>query len=97
VIATGAALVEVINPYGMEYHEYPLASGLVPFMDCYWTLRAGNAAGTVTRRIIPDSCAAMILNLGEEIQGWNGRHRRLKHESACLAGTRQKSSTGLRI
>lgn len=71
----------------MEYQEYPPVPGLVPFIDCYWTLRAGNAGGTVARRIIPDICADIILNLGEEVRVWNGQHHRLKPESACLAGT----------
>jgi AraC-like DNA-binding protein len=71
----------------MEYQEYPPAPGLVPFIDCYWMLRAGNAEETVARRITPDICADIILNLGEEVGVWNGQHHRLKPESASLAGT----------
>jgi AraC-like DNA-binding protein len=71
----------------MEYQEYHPAPGLVPFIDCYWTLKAGNTPGTYARRIIPDICADVILNLGEEVRVWNGQHHQLKPERAYVAGT----------
>jgi AraC-like DNA-binding protein len=71
----------------VKYQEYRPAPQLVPFIDCYWTSRAGNSQEACVRRIIPDICADIILNLGEEVLVWNGQNHWMKSEKAYLVGT----------
>lgn len=72
----------------MQYLEYPPTPALVPFIDCYWTLRdSKHAAGVHRRRVMPDICADIILNMGEEVGVWNGQHHRMQAEKAYLVGT----------
>ncbi|QIP15033.1 AraC family transcriptional regulator [Spirosoma aureum] len=71
----------------MKYQEYCPASDLLPFVDCYWTLRTENLPVASSRRVIPDICTDVIVNLGEEIQIWNGETHRLKSEKPYLIGT----------
>lgn len=72
----------------MEYLEYTPTPALVPFIDCYWTLKdSKHATGEHQRRVIPDICADIILNLGEDVRVWNGQYNRMQSEKAYLVGT----------
>jgi AraC-like DNA-binding protein len=71
----------------MEYQEYSPAPNLLPFVDCYWTLRTETLPVASSRRVIPDICADVIVNLGEEVQIWNGETHQLKSEKPYLIGT----------
>jgi AraC-like DNA-binding protein len=71
----------------VKYQEYRPAPQLEPFLDCYWTSWASHSQEVYVRRIIPDICADIILNLGEEVLVWNGQNHRMKPGKAYLVGT----------
>lgn len=71
----------------MNYQEYRPAPSLVPYIDCYWSLRMESQSAPLTRRVLPDICADIILNLGEEVQIWNREPYWIRSEKAYLIGT----------
>ena len=71
----------------MKYQEHTPAPGLVPFIDCYWTLRGDALPESTVRRVMPDICADIIFNFGEQVQVWNGQGHQLKSDKAYLVGT----------
>ncbi len=71
----------------MHYQEHLPVPSLAPFLDCYWTLRAETPDKSLVRRVLPDICADIILNLNEPVQVWNGQSHQMKSEKAYLVGT----------
>jgi hypothetical protein len=71
----------------VKYQEYRPAPQLEPFLDCYWTSWASHSQKACVRRIMPDICADIILNLGEEVLVWNGQNHLMKPGKAYLVGT----------
>ena len=55
-----------VNPPGEleapRYHEIPPTTALAPWIDCFWSIRAG-AAPLVVSRVLPDGCADIIIGV----------------------------------
>jgi AraC-like DNA-binding protein len=74
--------------HAVVYTEYPPVSCLQPFIDCYWILRADNLPEkSYTRRVMPDICADILFNLGEDIAVFNRQHHLLRNEKAYFVGS----------
>jgi AraC-like DNA-binding protein len=45
-----------------RYEERPPSAQLAPWVECFWTMRATNAAG-ISNRVLPDGCSDVIVGL----------------------------------
>lgn len=70
----------------MNYQEHHPAPGLIPFIDCYWTLQTDLSVSDGRRRQFPDICTDLLVNLGEDVQIWNGENTVLRSEKPYLMG-----------
>ena len=69
----------------MSYHEIQPYHTLKPYIDAYWVMKSeGNTQAG--RRIYPDVCIDIIINLGGDFLADNGTCR-MKNESVYLLGT----------
>ncbi|MDJ1503029.1 helix-turn-helix transcriptional regulator [Xanthocytophaga agilis] len=71
----------------MHYQEITPYSSLLPYIDCYWSIRTGENVANRSNRVIPDICADIIINAGEEVQVSTNQRYLLRHGAAYLTGT----------
>ena len=49
------------------YRELAPSPALAPWVECFWSIRASDAAGVVNR-VVPDGCADLITGVGGDLE-----------------------------
>ncbi|MDJ1485514.1 helix-turn-helix domain-containing protein [Cytophagaceae bacterium YF14B1] len=71
----------------MHYQEILPYASLLPYLDCYWSIRTEDKAADTSNRVVPDICADIIINVGEDVQVSNNKNYLLRHGEIYLTGT----------
>jgi hypothetical protein len=58
-----AALHPPVDPDAPSYGEVPPSPALAPWVECFWSIRAGSSPATINR-VLPDGCADLIVGVG---------------------------------
>jgi len=70
-----------------QYAEVPPGPALLPYVQCYWSIRA-TAAPSFFNRVCPDGCADVIVDLAATLPGTGC----VEGQCAYAVGTMQQAS-----
>jgi len=74
----------------MNYQEYRPTPLLEKYIDAYWTVKTDGRAVPAFSRIIPDTCADIIINLGSAVRSDDDNRTTMQAERSYLVGTMTK-------
>jgi len=74
----------------MNYQEYKPAAALAKYIDAYWSVSTAADCKPSIERIIPDTCADIIINLGSAVTANNEDETQLLPDKSYLVGTMTK-------
>jgi AraC-like DNA-binding protein len=83
-----------------RYAEFPPAPALAPWIECFWSIRAGHTPA-ITNRVLPDGCADLIVGVdgsgGATVVGTMRTALVVPLAGARLVGVRFRPGAALRV